>query len=100
MGIQGPVSREDTGPCSAPCLFRLSGGLGLFSLSLLDGLVLFLLLGGRRGKDGVTGTDLGAELAAYALFIVDNRHAVYYMDGVLFALLLDRKSTRLNSSHP
>ena len=63
-------------------------GLGLLSLSLLDGLVLLLLLCGSHRGDGITGANLGAELAANALVIVDDGHAVHHMDGVLLALLL------------
>ena len=75
-------------------LLRGAGGLrslcgsGLLRLGLLDGLVLLLLLRGGDGKDGVPRADLGAELAAHALVVVDDGHAVDHVDGVLLALLL------------
>ena len=58
------------------------------SLSLLDGLILFLLLSRWPWGGWRRGADLGAELAAHALVIVDDSHAVDHMDGVLLALLL------------
>ena len=73
---------------SSGFLCSLLGGSGLLGLSLLDGLVLFLLLGGSDGDDGIAGADLGAELAADALVIVHNSNTVDDMDSVLLALLL------------